>query len=157
MERLLLTVNFYTMKMELGEHLLVFDQIVKELERVDRPMDPKGIDTVILSGLTPQFNAEVRMLKNSSDWPTREWVEGTVINQNERLQSEESAAGNEALLAGRENGRNPKLSPPRFSFCSRTGHVSKGYRDYIVTKREQRPNGHERSSGKNEGHGSHKR
>ena len=64
------------MKMELGEHpwkfLLRVDQMVKELERVDRPVDPTDIDIVILSGLTPQCDAEVRMLESSSDWPTRE-------------------------------------------------------------------------------------
>ena len=55
------------MKMELGEHprkfLLRVDQMAKELERVDRPVDSKDIDIVILSGLTPQYDAEVRMLR----------------------------------------------------------------------------------------------
>ena len=58
-------------KMELGEHarkfLLQVEQMVKELERVDRPVDPKDIDIVILSRLTPQYDAEVRMLEGSSD------------------------------------------------------------------------------------------
>ena len=71
-----LTIDFYMMKMERGEHpqrfLLRVDQMVKELERVDRPVDPKNIDIVILSGLTPQYDAKARMLKSSSDWPTRE-------------------------------------------------------------------------------------
>ena len=53
-----LPVDFYT-KMELREHprkfLLRVDQMVKELERVDRPVDPKDIDIVILRGLTPQY------------------------------------------------------------------------------------------------------
>ena len=64
------------MKMELGEYprkfLLHMDQMVKELERVDRPVDPKDIDIVIPSGLTPQYDAAVRTLESSSDWPTRE-------------------------------------------------------------------------------------
>ena len=63
------------MKMELGEHprksLLHVDQMVKGLERVDRSVDPKDIDTAILSGLTPQYNAEVRVLESSLAWPTR--------------------------------------------------------------------------------------
>ena len=63
-------------KMEPGEHprkfLLRVDQMVKELERVDQPVDPKDIDIVILSGLTPQYDADVRMVESSSDWPTRE-------------------------------------------------------------------------------------
>ena len=75
-ERRCLTIDVYMMKMELEEHprkfLLRVDQMAKKLERVDRPVDPKNIDMVILSGLTPQYDAEVRMLKNSSNWPTRE-------------------------------------------------------------------------------------
>ena len=59
------------MKMELGEHprefLLRVDRIVKELEQVDRPMDPKNIDIVILNGLTPLYDAEVCMLESLSD------------------------------------------------------------------------------------------
>ena len=62
--------------MEVGEHprkfLLRVDQMMKDLERVDRPVDPKDIDIVILSGLMPQYDAEVRMLESSSDWLTRE-------------------------------------------------------------------------------------
>ena len=52
------TIAFYMMKMELGEHprmfLLRVDQMVRELELVDGPVDPKDIDIVILSRLTPQ-------------------------------------------------------------------------------------------------------
>ena len=55
-ERRRLTVDFYTLKTELGEHprnfLLRVDRMVKELERVGRPVDPKDVDIVILSGLT---------------------------------------------------------------------------------------------------------
>ena len=79
-----LTIDFYMKKMELGEHPRKFlprvDQMVKELERVDQPMDPKDIHVVILSGLTPQYDAEVRMLESSSDWPTWEWIKRAVIN-----------------------------------------------------------------------------
>ena len=75
-ERRRLTIGLYMMKMELGEHpqkfLLRVDQMVKGLERVDRPVDPKDIDIVILSGLTPQYDAEICMLESSSDQPTRE-------------------------------------------------------------------------------------
>ena len=71
-----LTIAFYMVKMVPGEHpqkfLDLVDQMVKELERVDLPVDPKDIDIVILSGLTPQYEAKVRMLESSSDWPTRE-------------------------------------------------------------------------------------
>ena len=60
-ERRRLTIDFYIMMMELGEHprkfLLRVDQMVKELERVDRPVNSNDIDIVILSGLTPKFGA----------------------------------------------------------------------------------------------------
>lgn len=61
--------------MELGEHrrkfLLRVDQMAKELEKVERSADPKGIGIVIFSGLSLQYDAEVRMLESSSDWPNR--------------------------------------------------------------------------------------
>ena len=109
-----LTTDFYMAKMELGEHprkfLLRVDQMAKEPERVDRPVDPKDIDIVILSGFTPQYDAEVRMLASSSDWPTREWIERAVINQYERLECEKSAAGSRAMLSARGLRRND--TPP---------------------------------------------
>ena len=78
-----LTTALYVMKMELGEHpwksLLRVDETVKELERFDRPVDTKDIQIVILSGLIPQYDAEVRMLESWSDRP-REWIEGAMIN-----------------------------------------------------------------------------
>ena len=71
-------------KIELAEHprkfLLRVDPMVKEVERVDRLVDPKDINVVILSGLTPQYDAEVGMLESSSDWPTQEWIDREVIN-----------------------------------------------------------------------------
>ena len=70
-ERRRLTVDSCTIKMELGEHprtfLLRVDQRVKKLEGVELPVDPKNVDIVILSGLTPQYDAEVRMHERSSD------------------------------------------------------------------------------------------
>ena len=79
-----LTIDFYIAKIELGEHprrfLLRVDQMVKELEQVDRPVDSKDIDIVILSGLTSQYNDEVYILEGSLDWPTRERIERAVIN-----------------------------------------------------------------------------
>ena len=57
-ERRRLTIDFDMMKMELGEHpwkfLLRVDQMVKGMERVDWPVNPKDIDIVVLSGFTPQ-------------------------------------------------------------------------------------------------------
>ena len=113
-ERRSLIIFFYTTKMELGEQprkfLFHVDQMVKELERVDRPVDPKDIDIVILSRLTPQYDAKVRMIESSSDWPTREWIEHAVINQYERQESEKSAAGSRAMLSARGHRRND--TPP---------------------------------------------
>ena len=57
-ERRHLTIDFYVIKMEPGKHpqkfLLCVDQMVKELERVDRLVDQKDVGIVTLSGLTPQ-------------------------------------------------------------------------------------------------------
>ena len=83
--------------------------MVKELERVDRPVDPKDIDITILCGLTPQYDAEVGMLESSSGWPTREWIECAVINQYERLVSEKSAAESRAMLSTRGHRRHDNL------------------------------------------------
>ena len=55
--------------MEFTKHprkrLLRVDQMIKELERVEPPIDPKDVDIAILSGHTLQYDAEVRMLENS--------------------------------------------------------------------------------------------
>ena len=154
-ERRRLTIDFYMMKMEVGEHprkvLLRGDQIVKELERVDRPGDPKDIDIVILSGLTPQYDAEVRILESSSDWPTREWIERAVINQYERLESEKSAAGSRAMLSARGHRRNDK-PPIRCPLYSRTGHSALKCREFPITHREKKPNGYQRD-GEHRGNG----
>ena len=126
------------MEMELGEHsrkfLLRVDQIVKELERVDRPVDPKDIDIVILSGLTPQYDAEFCMLESSSDWPTREWIERAVMNQYGQLECEKSAAGSRSMLSARGHRRNDK-PPIRCPLCSRTGHSALKSREFQITRR----------------------
>ena len=147
-------IDFY-MKMELREHprkfLLRVGQMVKELERVDRPVDPKDIDIVVLSGLAPQYDAGVRMLESSSDWPTRESIERAVINQYERLECEKSAAGSRAMLSTRAHRRNDKL-PIRCPLCSRTGHSALQCREFQITCREKKPNGYQRD-GKHGGSG----
>lgn len=72
-ERRWLAFDFYTMRMELSEHtrkfLLRVDQMMK-LERVERPVDPKDVDIVILSGLTSPQDADARLLESSLDWLT---------------------------------------------------------------------------------------
>ena len=146
-ERRRLTIDFYIMKMELGQHprkfLLRVDQMVKELERVDRPVDPNGIDIVILSGLMRHYDAEVRMLESSSDWSTREWIDLAGINQYERLECEKSAAESRAMLSVRGHRRNdnpPIRCPPR----SRTGHSAFQCREFQINRREKKPNGYQR-------------
>ena len=123
--------------------LLREDHMVKDTERVNRPVDPKDIDVVILSGLTPQYNPEVRMLKSSSDWPTRKWIERAVINQCERLESEKSAAGSRAMLSTRGHHRNDTPST-RCLLCSRTGHSALKCREFQITHHEKKPNGYQR-------------
>ena len=133
-------------KVEVGEHprkfLLRVDQTVKDLERVGRPVDPKDIDIVILSGLT-QNDAEVWMLESSSDWPTREWIECAAINQYERLECEKSAAGSRAMLSARSHRRND-TPPTRCPLCSRTGHSALKCREFQITRYEKKSNGYQR-------------
>ena len=139
-----LTINLYITKMELGEHprnfLFRVDQMVKELERVNRLVNPKDFDIVILSGLTPQYDAEVRMLESSLNWPTREWIERAVMNQYERLESEKSAAGSRAMLSTRGHRRKNKPTI-RCPFCSRTGHSALQCREF---NHPPKPNGYQR-------------
>ena len=123
--------------------LLRVDQMEKELERMNRPVDPKDIDIVFLSGLTPQHGAEVRMLESSSDWPTREWIARAVINQYERLESEKSAAGSRATLSVRDHLRNDKPTI-RCPLSSHTGHSALQCREFQITRREKKPNGYQR-------------
>ena len=146
-ERRHLTIDFYMTKMELGEHprkfLFRVDPMVKEPERVNRPVEPKKIDIVILSRLTPQYDAEFCMLESSSNWPTREWIERAVINQYERLESEQSAAGSRAMLSAHGHHRND-TPPTRCPLCSRTGHSAWKCREFQITRRETKPNGYQR-------------
>ena len=158
-ERRRLPIEFYMTKMELGEHpwkfLLRVDQMAMELERVDRPVDPKDIDIVILSGPTPQYGAKVRMLESSSDWPTREWIERAVVSQYERLESEKFAAGSRAMLSAHGH-RCTDTPPTRCPLCSRTGHFTLKCREFQIPPRGKKPNGYQRDGehGGNGGGGS---
>ena len=146
-ERRRLTIDFHMMKMELGGHprksLLRVDQIVKELERVNRLVDPKNIDAVIPSGLTPQYDAEIRMLESSSDWSTREWIKRSAINQYQWLEFEQSAAGSRAMLSACGHPRNDK-PPIRCPLCSRTVHSVLQCREFQITRREKKTNEYQR-------------
>ena len=85
------------MKMELGEYSRQFflrvDHLVKEMERVGRPTLEKDIDIVLLTGLSSQYDAEVRMLKSTAEWPDRAWIERAVYNQYDRLTREKLEEG----------------------------------------------------------------
>ena len=116
---------------------------MKDLERVGRPVDPKNIDIVILSGLTPQNDAEVRMLESSSDWPTREWIERAAINQCDQLECEKSAAGSRAMLSARGHLRND-TPPTRCPLFSRTGHSALKCREFQITRCEKKSNRYQR-------------
>lgn len=63
------TIDFYAIKIELGNHprtfLLCVDQMVVKLEKVERPIDSKDIDIMILSSFPPQYDAKVGILKSS--------------------------------------------------------------------------------------------
>ena len=41
--------------------------MMKELGMVEQPVNPDGIEIVILNGLTSLYDAEVRILESSSD------------------------------------------------------------------------------------------
>ena len=96
-----LALEFYSMKMELGEHpKQIFSRVnrlVKEMERVRRPTLEKDIDIVLLTGLSSQYGAEDRMLESSADSPAREWIERAVYNQYVPITRERSEAGPKAL------------------------------------------------------------
>lgn len=83
--------------MELGEHprefLLQVDQMTRELERVERPVDPKDVDIVILKGLSSRGLNVGELF-------------GLAHPGVDRLQSEQSAAESKTMLAGHGNGRN---------------------------------------------------
>ena len=98
-----LALDYYSLKMELGEHptqfFLRMDRLVKDMERVGRPTLEKDTDIVLLSALSSQYDAEVRILESSADWPDRAWIERAVYNQYDRLMREKSEAGPKALAS----------------------------------------------------------
>ena len=64
------------------------DCLVKEMERVGRSTLEKDIDIVLLTGLSSQYDAGVRMLESSVECKDRAWIECTVYNQYDRLTRE---------------------------------------------------------------------
>lgn len=80
------------MKMELGEHprkfLLWVDQMVKELEKEDRPVDSKDVDIVILIGLAHRSRFECSRALRTGPHGTR----SSLQSEQSSLQSEQSTA-----------------------------------------------------------------
>ena len=117
------------MKMELGEHPRQFfvraDHLVKEKERVGRPTIEEDIDIVLLSGLSIQYDAEVRMLESSADWPDRAWIERTVFNQYDRLTREKSEAGRKTLAPISRVVSPPRNMPVLFATEPHRGELHK--------------------------------
>ena len=138
------------MKMKLGEHprqfFLRVDHLVKEMERVGRPTLEKDINTVLLTGLFSQYDAEVRMLESSAEWPDRAWIERAVYNQYDRLTREKSEVDPKALVSVSR-----VVCPPEIcQFCSQAGHTAANCRKLEYVKREPNGNG-KRGSGRRRG------
>ena len=135
------------MKMELVEHprqfFLRVDRIVKEMERVGRSTLEKDIDIVLLTGLSSQYDAEVRMLESCAEWPDRAWIERMVYYQYGRLTREKSGAGLKALASVSRVECPPEIC----QFCSQAGHTAANCRKLEYAKRKPKGNG-KRGSGR---------
>ena len=136
-----MALDFYSMKMELGEHprqfFLRVGRLVKEMERAGRPTLEKDIDIGLLTGLSSQYDAEVRTLESSAEWPDRAWIERAVYNQYDRPTRKTSEAGQKALVSV----SCVVCLPETCQFCSRAGHTAANCRKLEYAKREQKGNG----------------
>ena len=127
--------------MELGAHprqfFLRMGRLVKEIKSVGRPMLEEDINIVLLTELSGQYHAEVRILDSSADWPDRAWIERAIYNQYDRLTREKSEAGPKALAS-----LNRVASPPEiYQFCLQAGHTAANSRKLEYAKREPKGNG----------------
>lgn len=114
--------------------------MIKELKRVDWPVDLKDVNMAILSRLISQYDAEVRMLESSSDRPTRGWIECAVIDQYDRFEVEKSGAGAKTLTAARESSHQLH-SAETYVLCLRAGHDAVTEWQYRIVKREPNEDG----------------
>ena len=133
--------DFYSMKMDPGEHprqfFLRVDRLVKEMERVGRPTLEKDIDIILLTGLSSQYDAEVRMLESFTEWPDRAWIVRAAYNQYDRLTLGKSEAGPITLAPVSR-----VVCPPAIcQFCSQAGHTLANCRKLEYAKREPKGNG----------------
>ena len=136
-ERRRLALDFYSMKMEFGEHprqfFLRVDCLVKEMERAGRPTLEIDIDIVVLTGLSSQYDAEVRILESSVEWPDITWIERAVYNYYDRLTREKSEAGPKALASVSR-----VVCPPEIcQFCSQAGNTAANCRKLEYAKRTE--------------------
>ena len=136
-----LTLDFYSMKMELGEHprqfFLRVDRLVKEMERVGRPTLEKDIDLVLRTGLSSQYDAEVRMLESSAKCPNRAWIECAVYNQYDQLTRETLEVGLKLLASVSR-----VVCPPEIcQFCSQAGPTAANCRKLEYAHRKLKGNG----------------
>ena len=140
-----MALDFYSMKMELREpprQFFCVDCLVKEMERVGRPTIEKDIDIVLLSGLSSQYDAELRMLESSAGWTDHAWIERAVFNQYDRLTREKSEAGPKALASVSR----VVLPPVICQLYSQAGHTAANCRKLKYAKRKPKENG-KRGSG----------
>lgn len=96
-------------------------------------MDRKDVDIMILSDLSYHYNAEVRMREISSGWLTREWIEKAILNQYAFIPNIRGLESGDAY--GTNQWRQFKTPD-----CPLTGHKAKGCGEYIVIRREHKPN-----------------
>ena len=104
---------------------LALDRLVKEMDRVGRPTLGKDIDIVLLTGLSSQYDAEVRMVESSADWPDRARIERAVYNQYDRLTREKSEAGPKALASVSRLVSPPRNMPVLFASGAYRGELQK--------------------------------
>lgn len=113
-------------------------------------MGPPDVGIVIRSGLPPQYDTKIRILKSSSDWPIRQQSERAVIDQFDLLRFNQSAAWGKPILTERGNGCNLSAPPIAASSVPAQIILLKGARCMSSTrgtKRDQEANG-----GENNGH-----
>ena len=148
-ERRRLALDFYSMKMEFGEHprhfFLRVDCLVKEMERAGRPTLEMDIDILLLTGLSSQYDAEVRMLESSAEWPDRAWIERAVYNFYDRLTREKSEAGTKPLASVSR-----VVAPPKYASSVRKRGTPRRAAESWSTPNEPKGNG-KRGGGRRRG------
>ena len=99
-----LAEEFNSMKMEIGEHPREFimrgDSAENKLRRLGKTVDEDNIVVVILSGVSSEYDTELRLLECGDDVnPPRNKILQSLTNQYYRLQKQNTAAGGKVLHA----------------------------------------------------------